>query len=318
MGAKASTPTASGQSPRSRTFSSSSTGTDAAQVAGNSSADGGQGFNLLRTLPSLQVQHHVQSSSIDRQRARSLSSVPDIHNQQHGNSHASCVAAGPHTHPAVGTSSSNNTFSVTSQTHATAATNYLQHPHYPLGGDVMGTGSIRVSVPVSSSSFHDNTLMLNGGGNGGGNGGRGMVSAPHSHTLNFEDLQDVSATGTNFVESIALAASSSSGASGIGRVYTATSLPSHIWSFNGIKCPVCNKFVLPDDIECHLVMCLTKPRLSYNEDVLSDAKGECVICLEDLNPGDIIARLPCLCIYHKGCIDRWFEVNRSCPEHPGD
>lgn len=32
----------------------------------------------------------------------------------------------------------------------------------------------------------------------------------------------------------------------------------------GIKCPVCSKFVLPDDIECHLVMCLTKPRLSYN------------------------------------------------------
>ncbi|KAI8425878.1 hypothetical protein MSG28_004897 [Choristoneura fumiferana] len=32
----------------------------------------------------------------------------------------------------------------------------------------------------------------------------------------------------------------------------------------GIKCPVCSKFVLPDDIECHLVMCLTRPRLSYN------------------------------------------------------
>ncbi|KAG8232261.1 hypothetical protein J437_LFUL012214 [Ladona fulva] len=32
-----------------------------------------------------------------------------------------------------------------------------------------------------------------------------------------------------------------------------------------IKCPVCSKFVLPDDIECHLVMCLTKPRLSYND-----------------------------------------------------
>uniref|UniRef100_A0A0A1WNG9 E3 ubiquitin-protein ligase ZNRF1 n=1 Tax=Zeugodacus cucurbitae TaxID=28588 RepID=A0A0A1WNG9_ZEUCU len=94
--------------------------------------------------------------------------------------------------------------------------------------------------------------------------------------------------------------------------------PTTTSKYVGIKCPVCNKFVLPDDIECHLVMCLTKPRLSYNEDVLSDAKGECVICLEDLNPGDIIARLPCLCIYHKGCIDRWFEVNRSCPEHPGD
>lgn len=32
----------------------------------------------------------------------------------------------------------------------------------------------------------------------------------------------------------------------------------------GIKCPVCSKFVLPDDIECHLVMCLTKPKLNYN------------------------------------------------------
>lgn len=103
-----------------------------------------------------------------------------------------------------------------------------------------------------------------------------------------------------------------------GRVYAAHSLPSHIWSLNGLKCPVCSKFILPDDIECHLVMCLTKPRLSYNEDVLTDGKGECVICLEELQSGDLIARLPCLCIYHKNCIDKWFQVNRSCPEHPGD
>ena len=32
----------------------------------------------------------------------------------------------------------------------------------------------------------------------------------------------------------------------------------------GIKCPICSKFVLPDEIECHLIMCLTKPRISYN------------------------------------------------------
>ena len=91
---------------------------------------------------------------------------------------------------------------------------------------------------------------------------------------------------------------------------------------SGIKCPVCSKFVMPDDIECHLVMCLTKPRLSYNgtfrfgciqvecndaayftcffaEDVLTEEKGECVICLEDLLKGHVIARLPCLCVYHK-------------------
>jgi len=75
---------------------------------------------------------------------------------------------------------------------------------------------------------------------------------------------------------------------------------------------------MPDDIECHLVMCLTKPRLSYNEDVLTEEKGECVICLEDLLKGHVIARLPCLCVYHKSCIDQWFDVNRSCPEHPSD
>ncbi|XP_046652521.1 E3 ubiquitin-protein ligase znrf2-like [Daphnia pulicaria] len=105
---------------------------------------------------------------------------------------------------------------------------------------------------------------------------------------------------------------------GLGRVYVTHSLPSHMWAVNGIKCPVCSKFVMPDDIECHLVMCLTKPRLNYNEDILTDEKGECVICLEDLLKGHVIARLPCLCVYHKSCIDQWFDVNRSCPEHPSD
>lgn len=71
-------------------------------------------------------------------------------------------------------------------------------------------------------------------------------------------------------------------------------------------------------MDLHLVMCLTKPRITYNEDVLSKDTGECAICLEELQQGDTIARLPCLCIYHKGCIDEWFEVNRSCPEHPSD
>ncbi|KAG8189080.1 hypothetical protein JTE90_028628 [Oedothorax gibbosus] len=104
----------------------------------------------------------------------------------------------------------------------------------------------------------------------------------------------------------------------ISRVYAAHSLPVQLVSFHGIKCPVCSKFVPPDDVECHLVMCLTKPRIIYNEDVLTEDKGECVICLDDLTQGDTIARLPCLCIYHKVCIDAWFKVNRSCPEHPLD
>ncbi|XP_050987444.1 E3 ubiquitin-protein ligase znrf2 isoform X1 [Labeo rohita] len=98
------------------------------------------------------------------------------------------------------------------------------------------------------------------------------------------------------------------------------SLPAHLSPhlFAGFKCPVCSKFISSDEMDLHLVMCLTKPRVTYNEDVLTKDAGECAICLEELVQGDTIARLPCLCIYHKGCIDEWFEVNRSCPEHPSD
>lgn len=98
------------------------------------------------------------------------------------------------------------------------------------------------------------------------------------------------------------------------------SLPAHLSPhlFGGFKCPVCSKFVASDEMDLHLVLCLTKPRVTYNEDVLPKDAGECAICLEELLQGDTIARLPCLCIYHKGCIDEWFEVNRSCPEHPSD
>ncbi|XP_050715157.1 E3 ubiquitin-protein ligase ZNRF1-like isoform X2 [Eriocheir sinensis] len=134
-----------------------------------------------------------------------------------------------------------------------------------------------------------------GGGGGGGAGSETDGSSPEEYLLDGP------------LNSLAL-----------GRVFTTHSLPAHLWSFNGFKCPICSKVVLPDDLECHLVICLTKPRISYNEDVLTEDKGECVICLEELCQGDTIARLPCLCIYHKSCIDEWFQVNRSCPEHPYD
>ncbi|CAH0546405.1 unnamed protein product [Brassicogethes aeneus] len=156
---------------------------------------------------------------------------------------------------------------------------------------------------------------------------RSLSSVPDLHAsheaINTGATYDVSTgaspeTDSSSAEEAGSVLNSAAANIALGRVYAAHSLPSHIWSLNGIKCPVCSKFVIPDDIECHLVMCLTKPRLSYNEDVLTDDKGECVICLEELNQGDIIARLPCLCIYHKTCIDQWFEINRSCPEHPGD
>ncbi|XP_035489423.1 E3 ubiquitin-protein ligase znrf2 [Scophthalmus maximus] len=98
------------------------------------------------------------------------------------------------------------------------------------------------------------------------------------------------------------------------------SLPTHLSPhlLGGFHCPICSKFMASDDIEKHLLMCFSKTRLTYNKDILSRDAGECAICLDELEQGDTIARLPCLCIYHKGCIDEWFEVNRSCPEHPAD
>ncbi|KAM9738230.1 E3 ubiquitin-protein ligase znrf2-like [Menidia menidia] len=98
------------------------------------------------------------------------------------------------------------------------------------------------------------------------------------------------------------------------------SLPAHLSPrlLGGFHCPVCSKFMAADEIEKHLLVCFCKTRLTYNKDILARDSGECSICLEDLEQGDTIARLPCLCIYHKGCIDEWFQVNRSCPEHPSD
>ncbi|KAJ3661469.1 hypothetical protein Zmor_005864 [Zophobas morio] len=209
MGAKPSTANGT-QSPRTRAFSTSS----------SSEVVTAPGFRFMRSLG--------MDMSNDRQRARSLSSVPDLH-----------------------------------------------------------TSHETIAIPATGASFD--------------------VSTGASPETDSSSAEDTAGALGSAASSIAL-----------GRVYAAHSLPSHIWSLNGIKCPVCSKFVIPDDIECHLVMCLTKPRLSYNEDVLTDDKGECVICLEELSQGDVIARLPCLCIYHKMCIDQWFEVNRSCPEHPGD
>ncbi|XP_011888799.1 PREDICTED: E3 ubiquitin-protein ligase ZNRF1 isoform X1 [Cercocebus atys] len=88
------------------------------------------------------------------------------------------------------------------------------------------------------------------------------------------------------------------------RASLADALPLHIaprWfsSHSGFKCPICSKSVASDEMEMHFIMCLSKPRLSYNDDVLTKDAGECVICLEELLQGDTIARLPCLCIYHK-------------------
>lgn len=45
--------------------------------------------------------------------------------------------------------------------------------------------------------------------------------------------------------------------------------------------------------------------------------NECVICLEDLKPGDKVGRLECLCVFHYQCIKDWFKKKGygECPVH---
>ena len=53
----------------------------------------------------------------------------------------------------------------------------------------------------------------------------------------------------------------------------------------------------------------------YNVEILSEdfsREQECTICFERFYQQDIIARLDCLCIYHKKCLDEWSQRKRCC------
>jgi hypothetical protein len=53
------------------------------------------------------------------------------------------------------------------------------------------------------------------------------------------------------------------------------------------------------------------------KDCVDDA--ECTICLEEFTVGIPMARLECLCRFHKSCISAWF-INHPgrCPVHQHD
>ncbi|ORY85384.1 hypothetical protein BCR35DRAFT_313422 [Leucosporidium creatinivorum] len=42
---------------------------------------------------------------------------------------------------------------------------------------------------------------------------------------------------------------------------------------------------------------------------------ECRICFEEFVVNDKLARLPCLCYFHQGCIKSWLDRGKSCPFH---
>ncbi|KAK3840740.1 MAG: hypothetical protein J3R72DRAFT_170946 [Linnemannia gamsii] len=42
---------------------------------------------------------------------------------------------------------------------------------------------------------------------------------------------------------------------------------------------------------------------------------ECAICFEEFVAGRTVARLNCLCTYHRHCIHSWLQHGKSCPVH---
>ncbi|KAE8295795.1 E3 ubiquitin-protein ligase znrf1 [Larimichthys crocea] len=140
-----------------------------------------------------------------------------------------------------------------------------------------------------------------GGGGGGGSGGT-TAGTPHGGgTGGYQETGG----GGHHTDGVLYLGSRGS---------LADTLPLHIaprWfsAHSGFKCPVCSKSVASNEMEVHFIMCLSKPRLSYNDDVLARDAGECVICLEELQQGDTIARLPCLCIYHKRLLAKALRLN---------
>ncbi len=105
------------------------------------------------------------------------------------------------------------------------------------------------------------------------------------------------------------------------------------------ECPVCHRELPPRSLpdleamrEAHVVACVSAhtsstaspprrtgmfPYLATEKDCVDSA--ECTICLEEFEVGVPMARLECLCRFHRGCITAWF-VNHPgrCPVHQHD
>ncbi|KAI1728954.1 ring finger domain-containing protein [Ditylenchus destructor] len=170
--------------------------------------------------------------------------------------------------------------------------------------------SLDISNALSSSGASSPTVL---NGRNGVSSGSAPTHSHHHHHHSRGHMQSGS-SGTRF----SFRPGTNSRAQTFLQALAASGGPSTSSGGHDIKCPICHKKVPSDDVEVHLVMCFTRPRIAYNDDILDSDKGECAICLDDMSAGENIARLPCLCIYHKACIDEWFKRKNCCPEHPGE
>ncbi|NXJ76432.1 ZNRF2 ligase, partial [Trogon melanurus] len=121
------------------------------------------------------------------------------------------------------------------------------------GGGGAAAGGAAGSAPRSRS--------LGGAGAPGARAAQSAFSIPHSSGP-YGSQDSVSSTPEEGGRERPTAGGGSSG----GPRLVIGSLPAHLSPhlFGGFKCPVCSKFVSSDEMDLHLVMCLTKPRITYN------------------------------------------------------
>lgn len=90
---------------------------------------------------------------------------------------------------------------------------------------------------------------------------------------------------------------------------------SSLLSLAGFKCPICSKSVASDEMEMHFIMCLSKPRLSYNGKGWQPgaAGGTAPRCLgtQTLASGGAGRRLGQAC--QEGCAPAEPRSHRPCP-----
>ncbi|KAK9389853.1 FYVE zinc finger-domain-containing protein [Lipomyces mesembrius] len=99
-------------------------------------------------------------------------------------------------------------------------------------------------------------------------------------------------------------------------------------------CPICgfklSKLKTEEEREAHVNACLTNATFNGSPDQQrrrnrmvvyklpeSQVGKECVICFEEFEKHDLVARLECLCVYHRKCIKAWFDKKGvgECPIH---
>ncbi|KAK1806620.1 hypothetical protein P4O66_005134 [Electrophorus voltai] len=124
-----------------------------------------------------------------------------------------------------------------------------------------GASAHGASGAAQSSAHHTGPRTRSVGGSGTGSGTRPQsgISIPNTGVHSSQE------SGSSTPEENAAETGRSAGGHGAPRLLIG-SLPSHLSPhlFRGFNCPVCSKFISSDEMDLHLVMCLTKPRVTYN------------------------------------------------------